>query len=131
MGNKALMSAGAVVAAAAVVYLLAWPVPVEPVAWNAPKSAGYVGAHARNERLAQLQLVRVTPQVGPEHIVFGPDGKLYTAMLSGAVLRMNADGSSIETVANTGGRPLGLDFDADGRLGGRRKRRRVGATSAF
>ena len=49
----------------------------------------------RNERLAQLQLVAVTPEVGPEHIAFGPDGKLYTAMLSGAVLRMNADGSSI------------------------------------
>ena len=113
--RKGLLIAGAVIAAA-VVYLLAWPVPVEPVAWNAPKSAGYVGAHARNERLAQLQLVKVTPEVGPEHIVFGPDGRLYTATLSGAVLRMNADGSSIETVANTGGRPLGLDFDADGRL---------------
>jgi sugar lactone lactonase YvrE len=37
-------------------------------------------------------------------------------MLSGAVLRMNADGSSIETVVNTGGRPLGFDFDAHGRL---------------
>ena len=106
----------AVVIAAAVVYLLTWPVPVAPVAWNAPKSAGYVGAHARNERLAQLQLVAVTPEVGPEHIAFGPDGRLYTATLSGAVLRMNADGSSIETVANTAGRPLGLDFDANGRL---------------
>ena len=113
--RKGLLIAGAVVAAAAV-YLLAWPVPVEPVAWSAPESAGYGGAHARNERLAHLQLVKLTPEIGPEHIAFGPDGKLYTAMLSGAVLRMNADGSSIETVANTGGRPLGLDFDANGRL---------------
>ena len=113
--RKGLLIAGAVVAAAAV-YLLAWPVPVEPVAWSAPESAGYGGAHARNERLAHLQLVKLTPEIGPEHIAFGPDGKLYTAMLSGAVLRMNADGSSIETLANTGGRPLGLDFDANGRL---------------
>ena len=113
--RKGLLIAGAVVVAAAV-YLLAWPVPVEPVAWSAPKSAGYGGAHTRNERLAHLQLVKLTPEIGPEHIAFGPDGKLYTAMLSGAVLRMNADGSSIETVANTGGRPLGLDFDANGRL---------------
>lgn len=113
--RKGLLIAGAV-SAAVLVYLLAWPVPVEPVAWNAPKSAGYVGAHARNERLARARLVKLAPEVGPEHIVFGPDGKLYTAMLSGAVLRMNADGSSIETVADTGGRPLGLDFDANGRL---------------
>ena len=113
--RKGPLIAGTVIAVA-VVYLLAWPVPVEPVAWNAPESAGYVGAHARNERLARVQLVKVTPEVGPEHIAFGPDGKLYTALLSGAVLRMNADGSSIETVANTDGRPLGLDFDANGRL---------------
>jgi sugar lactone lactonase YvrE len=113
--RKGLLIAGAAIAAA-LVYLLAWPVPVEPVAWNAPESAGYAGAHARNERLARVQLVHVTPEVGPEHIAFGPDGRLYTATLSGAVLRMNADGSSIETVANTGGRPLGLDFDANGRL---------------
>lgn len=113
--RKMLLIAGAVIAAA-VIYLLAWPVPVEPVAWSAPQSAGYGGTHARNERMAHLRLVKLTPEIGPEHIAFGPDGKLYTAMLSGAVLRMNADGSSIETLANTGGRPLGLDFDANGRL---------------
>ena len=113
--RKGLLIAAAVLTLA-LACLLAWPVPVEPVAWNAPQSAGYVGAHARNERLAQLRSVKVTPEVGPEHIAFGPDGKLYTATLSGAVLRMNADGSSIETVANTGGRPLGLAFDANGRL---------------
>ena len=113
--RKIVLLAGAVIAAA-LAYLLAWPVAVEPVAWSAPESAGYGGAHARNERLAHLQRVQLTPEIGPEHIAFGPDGKLYTAMLSGAVLRMNADGSSVETVASTGGRPLGLDFDANGRL---------------
>ncbi len=99
-----------------VIYLLIWPVPVKPVAWQAPKFAGYVGPHARNERLGSLRLIPVAPEVGPEHIVFGPDGKLYTGVLSGAVLRMNADGSGIETYVRTGGRPLGLDFDASGRL---------------
>ncbi len=54
--RKGLLIAGAVIAAA-LVYLLAWPVPVEPVAWKAPTSAGYAGAHARNERLARAQLV--------------------------------------------------------------------------
>jgi len=97
-------------------YLLAWPVPIEPVAWQAPQFPGYVGPHARNERLAQLQLVDVAPAVGPEHIVFGPDGRLHTGMLSGKVLRMNRDGTGIETVVDTGGRPLGLDFDGGGRL---------------
>jgi sugar lactone lactonase YvrE len=101
---------------ALVAYLLLWPVPVRPVAWHAPTFDGYQGAHARNDRLSRVEVVPVGAEVGPEHIAFGPDGKLYTGVLSGAVLRMNPDGSALEAVANTGGRPLGLDFTADGRL---------------
>ena len=97
-------------------YLLFWPVPIDPVAWRPAKDAGYSGPHARNDRLSQVQVVSVEPEIGPEHIDFGPDGKLYTAVLSGAVLRMNPDGSGRETVVNTGGRPLGFDFTADGTL---------------
>jgi sugar lactone lactonase YvrE len=97
-------------------YLLAWPVPIDPVAWQAPQAAGYAGAHAQNDRLARVRLVSIAPEIGPEHIEFGPDGRLYTAALSGAILRMNADGSAQEVIARTGGRPLGLAFDANGRL---------------
>ncbi len=103
-------------AIALVAYLLFWPIPIEPVAWNAPEAADYSGPHLRNERLAALVPISVAPEIGPEHIEFGPDGKLYTGVLSGAVLRMNPDGSGIETLVNTGGRPLGLAFDGDGRL---------------
>ena len=97
-------------------YLLLWPVPIVPVAWQPPPSGGYQGPHARNERLAAVRLLSVAPQIGPEHIAFGPDGKLYTGVLSGAILRMDPDGRNVETFVNTGGRPLGLDFDATGRL---------------
>jgi sugar lactone lactonase YvrE len=106
----------ALVVAVLAAYLALWPVPVEPVAWQAPASPGYAGPHAANERLSAAQAIPVAPQVGPEHIDFGPDGKLYTGVLSGAVLRMNPDGSALETVVNTGGRPLGFDFAADGQL---------------
>lgn len=109
---KALGLAAAVFAA----YLLFWPVPIDPVAWQAPAFGGYVEPHARNERLAAARPVSVAPEIGPEHIEFGPDGRLYTGVLSGAVLRMNPDGTGIETVVNTGGRPLGMAFDADGHL---------------
>jgi sugar lactone lactonase YvrE len=53
---------------------------------------------------------------GPEHIAIGRDGKLYTTLMSGNILRMDPDGSAQEVFVNTGGRVLGFDFDAAGNL---------------
>ena len=72
--RKGLLIAGAVVAAA-VIYLFAWPVPVEPVAWSAPESAGYGGAHPRHERPARAPLVKGRPQVGPRDTALVSDGQ--------------------------------------------------------
>jgi len=105
---------GAVVAVAA--YLAVWPVPIQPVAWTAPAAPGYQGVHAPNQRLAQLNIIDLKGEVGPEHIALGKDGKLYTTVLSGNILRMSPDGSGQEVFANTGGRVLGFDFDAAGHL---------------
>ena len=113
---KRILKAAGLALALLVAYLLFWPVPIDPVAWQAPRAAPYGGPFERNERLAALRPLSIAPEVGPEHIEFGPDGKLYTGVLSGAILRMNPDGTGVETVVNTGGRPLGLDFDAAGRI---------------
>lgn len=97
-------------------YLGFWPVPVQPVAWSAPPAATYTGVHAVNTRLTGLTLIPLGPESGPEHVVLGRDGKLYAAVASGNILRMNVDGSAQEVFASTGGRVLGFDFDAAGRL---------------
>ena len=96
-------------------YLLLWPVPVDPVAWQAIPAPGYQGPHAPNQRLAGLTLIPLGDDAGPEHVVVR-DGKVYAAMASGRILRMNLDGSGQEVYASTGGRVLGFDFDAGGRL---------------
>ena len=97
-------------------YLLLWPVPIQPVAWTAPQAPGYTGVHTVNTKLSALQMIDLKGEEGPEHIVVGPDGKLYTTVSSGNILRMNTDGSAQEVFANTGGRVLGFDFDAQGHL---------------
>jgi sugar lactone lactonase YvrE len=100
----------------AVVYLLVWPVPIEPAVWSAPQAPGYTGAHAANQKLANLKRISLGNESGPEHVVLGVNGKLYTTVASGKVLRMNPDGSAPEVFADTGGRVLGFDFDAAGNL---------------
>jgi sugar lactone lactonase YvrE len=101
---------------ALIAYLALWPVPIEPVAWNAPAPPGYTGPHAVNSRLANLKMISLGTEEGPEHVAIGKDGKLYTTVASGKILRMNPDGSAQEVFVNTGGRVLGFDFDADGNL---------------
>jgi sugar lactone lactonase YvrE len=106
----------ALILVAAVLYLSFWPVPVEPVSWQASVPPGYIGPHAQNTRLAGLRTIDTGSETGPEHIVLGPDGQLYAAMKSGSVLRMDPDGGKRESFVNTGGRVLGFDFDAQGRM---------------
>lgn len=97
-------------------YLALWPVPIRAVAWQAPAPPGYSGPHAANDKLAGLTLIPLGTESGPEHVVLARDGKLYAAMASGNIVRMNPDGSGQEVFVNTGGRVLGFDFDAAGRL---------------
>ena len=112
---RKLLAALGLVAVALAAYLLLWPVPVHPVVWTAPKAPGYVPPHAANTRLAGLQNIDLGADEGPEHIVVR-EGWVYAAVASGAIVRMRPDGSAREVVVNTGGRPLGFDFDAQGAM---------------
>ena len=97
-------------------YLCLWPLPVEPIGWQAPLAPEYSGPHAPNNRLADIRLIPLNGETGPEHVALARDGKLYAAMASGNIVRMNPDGAMQEVFVNTGGRVLGFDFDAVGNL---------------
>jgi sugar lactone lactonase YvrE len=56
------------------------------------------------------------PGEGPEDVVVGPDGVIYTGLMDGRVLAVAPEDGAVREVANTGGRPLGLEATADGRL---------------
>jgi len=113
--KKALLVLGLLLLGLAA-YLALWPVPIQAVSWKAPAAPGYAGPHAVNQKLAGLKMIDLGGEEGPEHVVLARDGKLYTTVLSGNILRMNPDGSGREVFVNTGGRVLGFDFDAAGNL---------------
>jgi sugar lactone lactonase YvrE len=99
-----------------VIYFLMWPVPVNPVAWNAPVNPGYTGPFAANDRLKGLELLPIGENHGPEDIALDVQGRIYAATHQGRIVRLNADGTGPENWATTGGRPLGIDFDHVGNL---------------
>jgi len=53
---------------------------------------------------------------GPEDVAVTADGELLTGVEDGRILRLSPDGRRIEVVADTGGRPLGIEVVPDGRL---------------
>src|SRR6476646_3046216 len=60
------------------------------------------------------------PGRGAEDVVVSPggpdEGAVFTGTEDGALWRVSHDGRRIDHVAHTGGRPLGLEIDLDGRL---------------
>jgi sugar lactone lactonase YvrE len=69
--------------------------------------------------MSNLQVIAV-PADGAEDVVVathGPDqGSVFTGTVDGSIWRVSPDGAVVDRVAQTGGRPLGLEIDADGRL---------------
>ncbi len=97
-------------------YLLFWPVPIDPVGWDAPVDAGLVDPFAPNDRLQGARVFDLGSHTGPEDVTGGPDGLIYAATADGVIIRLRPDGSRVEVFAETGGRPLAIEFDTDGNL---------------
>ncbi|MEI2731064.1 MAG: SMP-30/gluconolactonase/LRE family protein [Dermatophilaceae bacterium] len=56
------------------------------------------------------------PGHGAEDVLVDAKGHVWTGTDDGSILRLTHDGDLVERVANTGGRPLGLEFLGDGRV---------------
>ena len=103
-----------VIVVVVVLYIVAWSVPIDPVAWNAPPNSGYSGPFEQNERLRGIQVVSIGANHGPEDIAIDAQGRIYASTHEGRIVRLQADGSNPENWLDTGGRPVGIAFDDKG-----------------
>ncbi|PTU32316.1 strictosidine synthase family protein [Stenotrophobium rhamnosiphilum] len=111
---KALISALVLVAVAAI-YLLFWPVPIQPQAWTPPPAPSLSeGPYAYNEKLKDIERMAEGYGVGPEGINLDSEGSVYAGFANGDVVRFSPDFKNQTKLGNTGGRPLGLGVADDG-----------------
>lgn len=96
-------------------YFLFWPVPVRAVKWTPPKTPPLEGAFGLNQELAAAERLPVGGH-GPEDVIVDRQGWLVTGLADGRLVRLRPDGSGLETLAHTGGRPLGLAIDTAGTI---------------
>ncbi len=97
-------------------YLLFWPVPIDPKGWNPPVAPPYEGRFAHRNKMSSAEKLWLGKIVGPEATTI-KDGYIYTGLGNGDVVRMQLEGlGEPEVLANTGGHPLGMKFDASGNL---------------
>ena len=96
-----------------VLYLMFWPAKIDPIAFDAPADPEPYGP---DTRLAQVERIGLDGRTGPEDVALGPDGALYAAVFEGEVLRLAPGATTWEPFVRTDGRPLGVVFDAQGRL---------------
>ncbi|HXT62662.1 MAG TPA: SMP-30/gluconolactonase/LRE family protein [Pyrinomonadaceae bacterium] len=96
-------------------YLLFWPVPIDPVAWNPPAAPELTGVYAQNSELSNIQRLPIEGSQ-PEDVAIDSQGRIYTGVNDGHIYRLQADGTQPQVFSHTYGRPLGLKFDQNGNL---------------
>ena len=100
-------------------YLFFWPVAIDPVKWHAPEDAGYVGSFARNNQLSNLELLEIGIIHGPEDVAAQTtlEGlRLWVSSQEGKIVELTPSLNAVYQRADTGGVPLGIEFDAMGNL---------------
>jgi sugar lactone lactonase YvrE len=83
--------------------------------WRPPRDGGLRGPFATNTSLADLDILPV-PGSGPEDVAVNASGDIFTGTSEGYLLRISRDGSRIDRIAQTGGRPLGIEVHPEGWL---------------
>jgi sugar lactone lactonase YvrE len=88
---------------------------LRPVVWTPPSIPDRARRADSGVPLPPLRIIELNG-TGPEDVVVDAEGRILTGVDDGRILRISPDGRTIETIADTGGRPLGLELHPDGGL---------------
>lgn len=111
---KKILYAVLAVIAAVLVYLLAWPVGIDPVTWTPPPAPALEGVYAANDKLKGVQRFGVGVGIGPEGIAVDAAGRLYAGYEDGRIVMFSNNGTSYQELGKSDGRPLGITFGPNG-----------------
>ncbi|HVL01106.1 MAG TPA: SMP-30/gluconolactonase/LRE family protein [Dongiaceae bacterium] len=101
--------------ALALLTLILLPSPINATAWEPPKAPPMIEKYAPNQKLDKAEVLGQGSIPGPEDVDVDSQGRIYGGTADGRIVRWLPSGE-VETVATTGGRPLGLHWDAQGKL---------------
>lgn len=96
-------------------YLLLLPSPIDPVAYQPPPKPEMKDVWAPNHKLRTAEAIATGKLRGPEDVAVDAKGRIYTGLADGRIVRIE-ESNQVHEFVNTGGRPLGLAFDAQGNL---------------
>jgi sugar lactone lactonase YvrE len=102
-----------------ITYLALTTSPIDSAAYVPPEKPPLTGALAPNTLLQQARLIAAGKIRGPEATVVDANGRIHSGTEDGRIVRITLGPTgqeTIDTLANTGGRPLGLQFDRQGTL---------------
>ena len=92
------------------------PPSIRPVRWYPPKAPARARRSTSAVPLPPLHVFEIGGE-GPEDVLVDPvDGSVLTGVVDGRVLRLQPSDGTVTEVADTGGRPMGLEWLPDGRL---------------
>ena len=86
---------------------------ITPLVWTAPPLPQRASQLTSASPMPPLDFLPIEGS-GPEDVVIDQDGQIFTGVTDGRILRLSPTG--VTTVADTGGRPLGVELAGDGRL---------------
>lgn len=83
--------------------------PLRPVVWHPPPAPARAWQARSATPLPPLTVLDL-PGTGPEDVAVDDGGRIVTGIDDGRVLRITPETGEVETLCETGGRPLGIEF---------------------